>query len=437
MRHATQAEVPLTLSEILEEEFREVHDCRGRFFEFHWNNPAHIAERLKAYGLRLADSSQEETAELNILRQFSAFEKDQRKNVEAALRRFTGRLNELARDSNLIARLLPHNSRQDTEEIRSFKKSQCDTNARLLQYLMGKWIHPRREPATRRAYFLAGDLENAEKLAAELARRFSITNPFTSAGTASEERRKRAVLDALNRLVTQPNMHVTAFATAEPSEVPAANRILLEACYKDYLNKSIAPQAGKDNSLEEARLAMIYRHIHDLVKTSPVENQNRGDRGFEQSSGPRVALCLSGGGIRSATYALGILQGLARKGLLKEFHYLSTVSGGGYVGSWLSAWIKRKGLAEVDSELRNPPSSLLSPEPAPIYYLRRFSNYLTPKLGLLSTDTWAAVGTILRNMLLNWMVLLPLIMAFLTLPYLMVSIVRLNSSSVSTFRIPD
>ncbi len=128
-----------------------------------------------------------------------------------------------------------------------------------------------------------------------------------------------------------------------------------------------------------------------------------------------------------------ILQVLARKGLLKQFHYLSTVSGGGYVGSWLSAWIKRKGLAVVDSELRNPPTSLLNPEPAPICYLRRFSNYLTPKLGLLSADTWAVVGTILRNMLLNWMVLLPLIMAFLALPYLMVSIVRLNSSAVSRF----
>ncbi len=190
------------------------------------------------------------------------------------------------------------------------------------------------------------------------------------------------------------------------------------------------PQGCKNDALEEARLAMIYRHIHELVRTSPTD---RGDGGSEHSSGPRVALCLSGGGIRSATYALGILQGLARKGLLKEFHYLSTVSGGGYVGSWLSAWIKRKGFAEVDSELRNPPSSLLKPEPAPICHLRGFSNYLTPKLGLLSADTWAALGTILRNMLLNWLVLLPLLMAFLALPYLIVSIVRLNSSSVSLF----
>jgi Patatin-like phospholipase len=52
----------------------------------------------------------------------------------------------------------------------------------------------------------------------------------------------------------------------------------------------------------------------------------------------RAALCISGGGIRSATFGLGILQGLARCGLLEKFHYLSTVSGGGYIGSWLSAW---------------------------------------------------------------------------------------------------
>jgi hypothetical protein len=54
-------------------------------------------------------------------------------------------------------------------------------------------------------------------------------------------------------------------------------------------------------------------------------------------------LALSGGGIRSATFALGVLQGLAsttrerdgvRQPLLKYFDYLSTVSGGGYVGSF-------------------------------------------------------------------------------------------------------
>jgi hypothetical protein len=49
---------------------------------------------------------------------------------------------------------------------------------------------------------------------------------------------------------------------------------------------------------ETDRLAALYRHIHNLPKK-------------------RTALCLSGGGIRSATFALGVLQGLARISLLK------------------------------------------------------------------------------------------------------------------------
>ena len=57
--------------------------------------------------------------------------------------------------------------------------------------------------------------------------------------------------------------------------------------------------------------------------------------------GGQSAICLSGGGIRSAAFALGILQGLARHGLLSRFHYLSTVSGGGYMGGWLTAWASR------------------------------------------------------------------------------------------------
>ena len=65
----------------------------------------------------------------------------------------------------------------------------------------------------------------------------------------------------------------------------------------------------------------------------------------------RAALCISGGGIRSATFGLGVLQGLARCGLLDKFHYLSTVSGGGYIGSWLSAWINRASLTSVTTQI--------------------------------------------------------------------------------------
>ncbi len=52
--------------------------------------------------------------------------------------------------------------------------------------------------------------------------------------------------------------------------------------------------------------------------------------------GQTAGLAFSGGGIRSATFHLGVLQKLAEYGLLKQFDYLSTVSGGGYIGSWLA-----------------------------------------------------------------------------------------------------
>jgi hypothetical protein len=48
-----------------------------------------------------------------------------------------------------------------------------------------------------------------------------------------------------------------------------------------------------------------------------------------------LGLAFSGGGIRSATFNLGVLQALSKIGLLRQCDYLSTVSGGGYIGSWL------------------------------------------------------------------------------------------------------
>lgn len=63
-----------------------------------------------------------------------------------------------------------------------------------------------------------------------------------------------------------------------------------------------------------------------------------------------VGLALSGGGIRSATFCLGLLQGLHKLKLLRIFDYLSTVSGGGYVGGWWSAWLAREQLSSEMGE---------------------------------------------------------------------------------------
>ncbi len=86
-----------------------------------------------------------------------------------------------------------------------------------------------------------------------------------------------------------------------------------------------------------------------------------------------AALCLSGGGIRSATFGLGVLQALARVGVLGKLDYLSTVSGGGYVGGWLTSWLHReqrdKVLREMDpaqvGALRGEAARLLPRRSAP------------------------------------------------------------------------
>ena len=48
-------------------------------------------------------------------------------------------------------------------------------------------------------------------------------------------------------------------------------------------------------------------------------------------------------------------------------------------------------------------------EAGPITWLRGYSNFLTPQLGLTSADTWAAVSLVIRNLLLNWVVIIPVL----------------------------
>ncbi len=118
-----------------------------------------------------------------------------------------------------------------------------------------------------------------------------------------------------------------------------------------------------------------------------------------------VGLAFSGGGIRSATFNLGVLQGLAKLGLLDRFDYLSTVSGGGYIGTWLQAWLHRTREKKEEPPLQIIQQALSSAaEPREIRFLREYSNYLTPRVGLLSGDTWTLVSIYLRNLLLNLVV---------------------------------
>ncbi len=141
-----------------------------------------------------------------------------------------------------------------------------------------------------------------------------------------------------------------------------------------------------------------------------------------------IGLAFSGGGIRSATLNLGLLQGLASKNLLDRFDYLSTVSGGGYVGAFLSSLIARAN-GDISAVQQKLSADI---EPEEINYLRKYSNYLTPKIGL-STDTMAAVSVWLTNTLLNQLVLISAIAAMCALGFFLNDIaIRLHDSDSIT-----
>ena len=183
-------------------------------------------------------------------------------------------------------------------------------------------------------------------------------------------------------------------ADASAQFLRRANRALLEAAFPDEVAL-----------MRDRRLAVVF----DAARKRDT-----------------AALCLSGGGIRSSTFALGIMQGLARHKLLGQFDYLSTVSGGGLSGGWLSAWMRRSGAPAVHEALRTPGREKLQPEPEPLQGLRAFSHWLTPSAGAMSVDSWTVIATVIRNLLLNWLVLLPLLAGLVLLPRLLLAVLALD-----------
>ena len=98
---------------------------------------------------------------------------------------------------------------------------------------------------------------------------------------------------------------------------------------------------------------------------------------------PLVGLALSGGGIRSAAYALGVLQAIAACGVFPRLDYLSTVSGGGYAGAALT-WFLRDGRRTFPFGETGPRS--------PLDRLRRQADYLSPSARLTLGALFAVVA---------------------------------------------
>jgi hypothetical protein len=280
------------------------------------------------------------------------------------------------------------------------------------------------EPLDRRWSIRVEEILDAGALAKDLAQRLGDKTPQAISGwrdaTSHDPVFRQAVADEINAILNaiaparwlyeEPafsdankppyNKLGKAKTFADADAVFNVNREMFDRLFGDHIRRA-----------SDVRYAEILGRIHARARNGQL----------------RTALSISGGGIRSATFALGVMQGLARTRILEKFDYVSTVSGGGYIGSWLSSWVRRNpwGMRGVAAQLSTAPADPLASEPTPVQHLRAFSNYLTPRLGVLSADTWALFATYIRNLLLNWIVLIPLLAGVLAVPrYLLTAVVR-------------
>ncbi|WP_104400684.1 patatin-like phospholipase family protein [Vibrio penaeicida] len=128
-----------------------------------------------------------------------------------------------------------------------------------------------------------------------------------------------------------------------------------------------------------------------------------------------VGLCFSGGGIRSATFNLGVIQAFKKSGLLNNVDYLSTVSGGGYIGAAFSSAMAGAVTNEQYADKKTEAIDALftheqgDVEPSEFRHLRNNSNYMAPNGGL---DTIRVPAIFLRGIVLNALVVLPYLLIF-------------------------
>jgi hypothetical protein len=137
--------------------------------------------------------------------------------------------------------------------------------------------------------------------------------------------------------------------------------------------------------------------------------ERRKAAGSVAEGAPLVGLALSGGGIRSAAFNLGVLQSLARSGLLARVDYLSSVSGGGYIASCLT-WLRAHVPASSSRHLGDVP--LASGTGTVLDWLRAHGRYLIAGKGL---SGWTLAASILSGTLLNLFVLLPVLLLLIGL----------------------
>ncbi|MBI3186395.1 MAG: patatin-like phospholipase family protein, partial [Gammaproteobacteria bacterium] len=135
----------------------------------------------------------------------------------------------------------------------------------------------------------------------------------------------------------------------------------------------------------------------------------RARRGLSDSEAVKdvVGLALSGGGVRSATFNLGLLQAMQRHQVLSQVDYLSTVSGGGYIGSSYT-WLAAQSNGEFPFGTRREDHAKSGGRI--LDWIRLHGSYLTPGSGL---DGFALMAAVLRGVFVNLVVVVPFFLLFM------------------------
>ncbi|MGE0227553.1 MAG: patatin-like phospholipase family protein [Dehalococcoidia bacterium] len=198
---------------------------------------------------------------------------------------------------------------------------------------------------------------------------------------------------------------------------------------------------------------MFAAEVHEWVSPRRAAlGDSRGE--LESPFAPDVrnelfGVALSGGGMRSAIFSLGVLQALARNELLASADYISSVSGGGYVAASLAGLgaerlpyeglerlaadyahfpfaypqalthgVERpRSMSEATTQARRLP--VHGNEAPALWHIRKYANLLGSGIGLFDLTTWLSVGRYLASTVALWLLfLLPVlaVIALLVLP---------------------
>src|SRR6218665_284180 len=194
------------------------------------------------------------------------------------------------------------------------------------------------------------------------------------------------------------------------------------------MNSSSAPVEDDDSKLDRL-LAHERRYLEESRRLarqdpSPDEASVPVDPSITSPRRDLCGLALSGGGIRSATFNLGLLQCLQQMGLLEMFDYLATVSGGGYIGGFWTAWRRyHPGNPAAQDTLplfpMNQEQGARGARIEEVRHLREFSNFLNPQLGWMRLDTGllivAALSAVIPSLLAAFSFLVLVLLLWLLL----------------------